>query len=319
MRAPPGARRKCGMGTRLAGATSSAPTDARAGGRKDACLIATLGTEPQVVTLALQALASMGEGVRDVIVVHTAALDARIAGAVQALDTAFATDGRLATWRAGYCRLVIRGQSGPVPDLLEEEDFGATLNTLYRAVRGRKQAGQAVHLSLSGGRKLMALCGMTVAQLLFDDGDRLWYLQSAAELVASRDLFAASAGQVRLVAVPLLRWSPAPPLLTDLALAEDPVAAIARQQEHVLTARRRFLTGQLTRSEREVAELVIKTGATDAELARALHKSPRTISHQLAVIYDKLREFLEVRDDVRVDRHTLIAEFAAVVPQEVPR
>jgi DNA-binding CsgD family transcriptional regulator len=112
----------------------------------------------------------------------------------------------------------------------------------------------------------------------------------------------------------LLRWSPAPPILTDLALTDDPVAALTWQLERLAAAKRRFLAHELTPVEREAAELLIRTGATDLELAAMLHKSPRTIGHQLTTVYDKLCVFLGVREDVRVDRHTLIVEFVGVVP-----
>jgi CRISPR-associated protein Csx14 len=269
-----------------------------------------------VVTLALQALTDRGETVHEVVVLHTAPREPRIGTAIARLDAAFAGDPRLAAWRGRYRRITVEGQAGPVADMLEEEDFGAVLAALYRLVRDRKQAAYRVHLNVSGGRKLMSLCAMTVAQLLFDEGDRLWYLQSAADLVTSRELFAAHPGQVNLVPIPLLRWSPAPPILTDLALADDPVAAITWQQEQQRIAKQRFLSEQLTPAEREVAKLAVRTGATDLELAHLLNKSPRTISHQLATVYDKLRVFLGVRDDVRVDRHTLIAEFAGAISLE---
>jgi len=278
-----------------------------------ACLIATLGTEPQVVTLALQALVDRGEPIHEVVVVHTASHEPRIADAVRRLDTAFVEDRRLMPWQGHYRRIFIRGQTGPVDDMLAEEDFGATLAVLYRLVRDTKQAGCRIHLNVSGGRKLMTLCGATVAQLLFDQDDRLWYLQSSPELIDARSLWASDPGQVALVPIPLLRWSPAPPILTDLALADDPVAALTWQHERLAAARRRFLTDMLTPAERKVAEAAIRTGATDAELATMLHKSPRTIGHQLMTVYGKLRAFLGVREDVRVDRHTLIAEFAGVV------
>ena len=199
--------------------------------------------------------------------------------------------------------------------MLEEEDFGATLRALYTVVRDTKASGYRVHLNLSGGRKLMALCWMTVAQLLCDEGDRLWYLKSTPALLASKALLADDVREITLVPIPLLRWSPAPPILTDLALADDPVAALTWQHERLAASKRRFLHYELTAAEREVAELLIRTGATDGELALKLHKSPRTVSHQLAVVYDKVRLFLGVREDVRVDRQTLIAEFAGALPR----
>lgn len=282
-------------------------------------LIATLGTEPQVVTLTLQRLDAMSERIEQIVVIHTAPHDRRIAEAVAALQHAFASDERLGAWRGRLKLVEIAGSAGPLPDMLAEEDFAAALAVVYRTVRDLKQSAYRVHLSLAGGRKVMSLAGAVVAQLLFDEGDRLWYLQSAPELVASRALYAEDPAQVRLVPLPVLRWSPAPPILTDVALAEDPVAAITAQRERLDAAKRNFLSGQLTSAERQVALLAIRTGATDAEMAATLHKSPRTVSHQLSVVYDKLRVFLGVRDEVRVDRHTLMAEFGGVADAEIGR
>ena len=121
------------------------------------CLIATLGTEPQVVTLALQALTDRGEAVHEVVVLHTAPREPRIGAAIARLDAAFAGEPRLAAWRGHYRRVTVEGQAGPVADMLVEEDFGAVLAALYRLVRDRKQAAFRVHLNVSGGRKLMSL------------------------------------------------------------------------------------------------------------------------------------------------------------------
>lgn len=277
------------------------------------CLIATLGTEPQVVTLALQALVERQVRIDEVVVVHTITNDARITGALARLDDVFAQDQYLSRWQAHYHPVAIRDQARLVSDILAAEDLGAALDVLYRTVRDWKRAGYSIHLNLSGGRKLMSICAMTVAQLLFDEGDHLWYLQSSPELIASKALFAADNNQVTLVPVPLLRWSPAPPMMTNLALADNPVSALTWQHEQLALRKRSFLSDSLTGAEREVAELLIRSGATDAELAMQLHKSQRTIAHQLAAVYDKLRVFLGVREDIRVDRQTLIAEFSGIV------
>ncbi len=52
-------------------AEAQAPADAAPKG--EAALVATLGTEPQVVTLGLDALRGRGEPICEVVVVHTAA------------------------------------------------------------------------------------------------------------------------------------------------------------------------------------------------------------------------------------------------------
>ncbi len=94
------------------------------------CLVCTLGTEAQVVTLALEALTRRGEQVDEVVVVHTAGQDDRIAEAVRRLDEVFAHEPRLAPWRDGYRRRMIQSPSGPVVDLAGAEAVSATLTSL---------------------------------------------------------------------------------------------------------------------------------------------------------------------------------------------
>ncbi|RME43649.1 MAG: hypothetical protein D6791_14970 [Chloroflexi bacterium] len=276
-------------------------------------LISTLGTEPQVVTLALQALLRNQSLPDEVVVIHSTPDSSPIAAALARLAEAFANEVRALPWEGRYCTVEIREGPRPVYDMLTPDDFNAVMSCLYRVVRDRKAQGYRIHLNLAGGRKLMTIAAMTVAQLLFDDTDHLWYLQSAPELVASRQLFADNPDQATLIAVPLLRWSPTPPILTDVALTQDPMMALARQHEQMLRRKRRFLQETLTPAEREVVELLIRTGATDAELAARLHKSRYTVSRQLESVYAKLRQFLDMREDIRVDRATLIVQFRDVL------
>ncbi len=58
-------------------------------GKPPVDLIATLGTEPQVVTAALDLLIKMGVGVRNVIVIHTVAPGTPIQDALRRLEKAF--------------------------------------------------------------------------------------------------------------------------------------------------------------------------------------------------------------------------------------
>lgn len=162
----------------------------------------------------------------------------------------------------------------------------------------------------------MAMLGMTVAQLLLGPADRVWYLYSDDALRVSGRYLLEQHDRVQLVPVPLAPWSLAPPISTGMATANSPGEAIAWQQSQLAERKRRFLMRELTPAERQAAEMVIRTGATDADIAESLHKSRRTVSHQLATVYDKLRLFLGVREEVRVDRHTLISEFAALLPPE---
>ena len=141
-----------------------------------ATLIATLGSEAQVVTLVLDFLRERGEPVERVIVVHTAPREPPIAEALARAQAEFAN---------GYYpppielhTIQIESADGPLADVDTAEGAQATFTAIYRAVRAEKLAGRRVHLSVAGGRKTMSVFGMAAAQMLFDQDDHLWHLIS---------------------------------------------------------------------------------------------------------------------------------------------
>lgn len=85
---------------------------------KPQVLIATLGTEPQVVTLALDLLQHKGYAIHKVIIVHT--VNAIIQPTLACLREEFARPNTLP------CELLpIRGDAGPVADMVTEADVSA--------------------------------------------------------------------------------------------------------------------------------------------------------------------------------------------------
>lgn len=192
----------------------------------------------------------------------------------------------------------------------------AVFATLYQAVRQSKLAGQAVHLCIAGGRKVMSAYGATVAQLLFDEQDHLWYLPSSGEVLEQKRMLAIAGDDVKLIPIPVFQWSAVAPVLTPLALAEDPRQALLQQQQlrqrDVHQRKREFVAHTLTRAEREVVELLVREGLNNEAIAQRLHRSVRTVGNHLSHVYDKLHEFLGFRDDVPTDRSVVIAELASV-------
>ncbi|MEW6664386.1 MAG: CRISPR-associated ring nuclease [Thermodesulfobacteriota bacterium] len=269
-------------------------------------LIATLGTEPQVVTLALDLLEAKGHAVAEVIVLHTAGQAVR--PALARLREEFAGGGT-----RKFRAVPVEGESGPVADIVTDEDMAALLRTMYRTVITEKRAGRVVHLSIAGGRKPMAVSGMVVAQLLFDEDDRVWHLLTENWRPGDeRVLHIRPGDRSSLVPVPVLRWSSVSPVLTELALREDPWEAIQAQrgmkQEEDLRRKREFLDHWLTPAERQVVRLACQ-GLDNAAIARHFHKSYKTVANQFTNIYDKLREWRGFRDDIPVSRTALVAEF----------
>jgi len=89
------------------------------------------------------------------------------------------------------------GRHGPVADILSEKDAGALLRSLYRTLQAARQTGLTVHLSVTGGRKTMAIYAMVAAQLLFGKRDRAWHMISLARWSEGEKSMHAGPGESR--------------------------------------------------------------------------------------------------------------------------
>ncbi|MFN4293821.1 MAG: CRISPR-associated ring nuclease [Thermoflexales bacterium] len=278
-------------------------------------LVATLSTEPQGITRVLDALLQRGYPIREVAVIHTSG--EAIQPAIARLDAEFAAD---VYPHLRYHRIPLLGPAGRVTDIRSEADIGALLQTLYRVLRTARQAGQTIHLSITSGRKTMAVYAMVAAQLVFRDEDRVWHMLSADRVSEEeKRLHVEPDERVELVPVPVLRWSDASAAVI-LEATDDPWEAIRRQrqlaQADLARRRREFLERYLTPAERRVCELMVREGLDNAALAQRLHLSEQTIANHLTKIY---RKFGEWRGAAGGSRAALIAEFAGhLAAKELP-
>src|SRR5437588_2109018 len=51
-----------------------------------------------------------------------------------------------------------------------------TRETIYRFIQELKQQPRHIHLSVTGGRRLMSLLAISAAQLKFDPFDHIWHI-----------------------------------------------------------------------------------------------------------------------------------------------
>ncbi|WP_119071510.1 CRISPR-associated ring nuclease [Aggregatilinea lenta] len=236
-------------------------------------LVATLGTAPQVVTLALDALLKRGQPVSRVVVVHTQADDGPIGAALDTLRREFVSQRRYDDGIL-FVPHVLAGPRGQFRDVISPDDADEAFQDVYLLLRQFKHAGYRIHLSIAGGRKTMAIVAMAAAQILFDANDAVWHLVSTPEFVASQRLHASLSGEASLVQIPLVAWG------------RMPAGDDSRSHE--------FLTSVLTPAEREVTHLLLHEGLSNAALAQRLHKSPKTVANQLTSIYEKLGAFFHL-------------------------
>jgi CRISPR-associated Csx14 family protein len=277
-------------------------------------LIATLGTHPQVVTLAADLLAEdQGVVVDEVHVIHTAP-EGFVGEALEQLRKEFDRN-RYRGRRCTYHEIPIRTPEGdPVRDIRTKRDAESAFNTIYHTVRAQKQEGKRVHLSIAGGRNSMVVYGAVTAHMFFDPTDSLWHILSTTAFERSGLMHRQDSRDASLVPIPVLPWSDISPALTYLVREEDPFRAVEAQERMVeLQAnreRREFLTEELTPAEWRVLGDYVMHAGTDREIALRLGISHRTVGTHLSRIYDKMRMFFNY-DPAAVGRATLMHQFAS--------
>ncbi len=276
-------------------------------------LIATLGTESQVVTLSLLELERQGFDVRDVVIVRTSGAVSSIQESLSRLDEAFDHDERLKKYR--YRHELIQGDRGPITDITTQAEAEHTFNSLFQVVRRYKLNGYRIHLNVAGGRKPMSIYGMVTAQILFDDGDRLWHLVSGDNLVKSRRLFPEGADEYSLVPIPVIRWTDRSPLETGVAHANSPQEALQEQELQRRDLRLQlFLRGELTPDERAIAHL-LAAGLSNSDIALHRQVKKNTVEKQISQIYDKWRAYWDLPPTSQ-PRRQIVAELSAYLARQ---
>ncbi|MEW6180385.1 MAG: CRISPR-associated ring nuclease [Chloroflexota bacterium] len=251
-------------------------------------LIATLGSEPQVVTAGLDLLLADGVGIRHVEVVHTTAPGTPIDDALSRLKAAAAD---YTNPSISFSFFALEEDGRPFADTESRAAGEAVLRLIYRRIAHAKHEGETVHLLIAGGRKTMSIYGMVAAQMLFDEEDRLWHLYSAGDFLTSKRLHPRRGDAVQLAPIPVVRWGELSPAWLNLRGIADPWAALEAIRRLQLERRRedihRFLMEKLTPAERQVVEMLVTTGWSDREIAAQLYLSPRTVEQHLRAAYGK--------------------------------
>ena len=242
---------------------------------RSSTLIATLGLEPQVVTLVLDHLQAIGERVTDVVVLHTSPTSQLIEDVLRKEFNKY-PDYAEAHITLHPVQIEVAGK--PIADITSADEANAVLQILYEQVSKWQGDDRRIHVCPAGGRKPMAMYAMLVAQLLFDDHDRLWMLIST-EALRQSGLLHGRYGESWLLPVPVH---------TGLA------------------AQHRFVTS-LPTAEREVLELLAREGLSFSEIGERRVTTERTVEAQLQSIRQKAGDAL---GETSIDRQVLITQFA---------
>ena len=140
-------------------------------------LVATLGGQPQVVTFTLDLLLRVPYPISSVIVLHPKASQKRLQHALDLLHGEFVGDYyAAANLPMRFHSQVLELDGATLDDISENSHVDGTLNTIHSLIGNLKRQEYRIHLSVSGGRRLMSLLAVSVASFNFDHHDHIWHL-----------------------------------------------------------------------------------------------------------------------------------------------
>ncbi|GCF10229.1 CRISPR-associated ring nuclease [Dictyobacter arantiisoli] len=147
-------------------------------------LLATLGGQPQVVTFTLDLLLK-NFPISHVIVLHPKATTEKLQRSLKQLQAEFVDDYYQAAGRVIHFRShILRMDGDPIDDIVDDQHADATLETIHQLIVDLKRQGHHIHLSITGGRRLMSLLAISVAALNFDRHDHIWHIHTPETTVA---------------------------------------------------------------------------------------------------------------------------------------
>ncbi len=274
-------------------------------------LIAALGGQPQIIPFTLDLLLERGEQIDQVIIVYLAGR-ARCRQAYHRLAAEFSGD----RYRGQPCHLrgaAIRLRDHTLADARTPQEVEAVWQTFYRLFAELKTQGQRIHLSLSGGRRMMALLAFSVAMLQFDSADRAWHLHTPGEVTGEAYngalLHVPPGAGVQLIEVPLVPWGAYFPGMRNL-LARSPQEVRSAHLGWLSDAERkrcREVWQQLTPRQQDALRALTDT-ATREQAAEQIGIAVTTLdSHKTAILRAC---HLAWDTEARLDIHFLRQKFA---------
>src|SRR6266702_1718768 len=147
-------------------------------------LLATLGGQPQVVTFTLDLLLNDGFPISEVIVIHPKASQPRLQHSLACLSQEFLGDYYKTAERVIHFHSHVLELDGkPIDDILDDTHADGTLDSIHQLIGDLKRQGHRIHLSVTGGRRLMSLLAIPVALFNFDRHDHIWHIYTPEHII----------------------------------------------------------------------------------------------------------------------------------------
>jgi CRISPR-associated protein Csx14 len=277
-------------------------------------LVATLGGQPQVVTFTLDLLLARGYPISEVFVVHPrAAAPSRLYRSLLRLSGEFSGQrypGARNPLHFHSCLLELDG--APIDDICDDAHADGTLDTLHRLISDLKRDGYRIHLSVSGGRRLMALLALSVAVFNFDRHDHIWHIYTPQALQEQ-----AHEGAIMHAppdsGVTLLQG----PFITLGAYIHDPrqsFRSAQEEQQFQMEAQERARCAEVVKKASPAQLKVLQAfskGLKTQQVASELHITPATVHTHKTVLLDLCRTIWNIPEHEHIDYHFLHVKFAS--------
>jgi CRISPR-associated protein Csx14 len=275
-------------------------------------LLATLGGQPQIVTFTLDLLLEEGFPISEVVVVHPKASHQRLKRSLARLSEEFVGD----YYKAADCVIhfhsyVLQLDGQPIDDIRDDAHADGTLNTLHHLLWQLKRQGRRIHLSVSGGRRLMALLAISVASLNFDRHDHIWHIYTPEHIQEQakdgRLMHVPPDAGVKLIKGPFLSLGAyiyTQPQTFDTAQAEQRLRM--EEEERTRCAR---VVKEASPSQLKVLKALSK-GLRPQQVANQLGIELVTVHSHKTVLLRLCRNAWNIDDNEHLDYHFLQTKFA---------
>jgi len=276
-------------------------------------LVATLGGQPQVITFTLDLLLEEGYPISDVFVLHPrAASQSRLQRALVCLNAEFTGKHYQATQRPiHFHSRVLELDGKPIDDIIDDTHADGTLNTIHRLIGDLKRQGYHIHLSVTGGRRLISLLAISVASLNFDRHDHIWhiYTPEAVQEQANEGkvMHVASDAGIKLIKGPFIALG---------AYIYQPTSSFNMAQEEQrsqMDAQDRACCAEVKGNATQAQLIVLQAFARSLrpqQVAKELSITLATVNSHKTALLNLCHDAWNVPDEERLDYHFLRAKFA---------
>ena len=277
-------------------------------------LLATLGGQPQVVTFTLDLLLQRGFPISEVIVIHPEASHPRLQPAFDCVNAEFVGDRYQAGGQTIHYRShLLHLDDEPLEDNVDEVSADGALNTIHHLIRSLKRQRRCIHLSITGGRRLMSSIATEAALLNFTHSDHIWHIytpEAVQQQVNEGTLMHISPRDgVHLIERHFVPWgtyfSELPQAINN---AQEAIHFQERTMDSLERTRCEQVIQQLTERQREVLQ-AFADGLTIQEVAERLCITISTVDAHKTRLLDLCREVWAIEEGKRLGYHFLYKTF----------